>query len=391
MKRVHVINLEKMGGAEKVFIEYMRSKTQGEDCILCISQHVADEISKELKSRDIVFVNRIFSGLSLKYPSFLRKRILPLKIARQQPDVVVFWDLVPRRFKKSANYKSFYYDHGASWRYANNDEIMTFFSSIDGAIAVSQASQRIMQQRFALKAPVEIIPNLLTKAVFTPSPDKKPPSRTGVTLGIASRLVSLKGIGVSIMAVAELRQRGINARLKIAGKGTNEEALKALVKKLNIEPYVDFMGFQQSLTDFYTSIDFYMSMSISESYGLSCADAINHGVPCIYSLIDGQCEVIENGITGIGITPTMAPEEYESKSGYMVEKPYFSYDPVTDTLVSPKMVDPIICADVIEKNINTAEYSYYLEKIHNHNKNIAEPVNLSKKINNHLSYQKKIK
>lgn len=391
MKRVHVINLEKMGGAEKVFIEYIHSKKQGQDTILCISPHVADEISKELKGVEIVLVNRVFSAFTMKYPSFLRKSILPLKIARMRPEVVIFWDLVPRRFKQSAHFKTFYYDHGSSWRLSNNAEVMAFFKQIDGAIAVSQASRHIMQQRFALKAPVEVIPNRLNKPVSTPTRNKELPSRESVTLGTASRLVSLKGIGVSIMAVAELRRRGLNARLRIAGKGPNEEALRKLVNTLNLEPFVDFLGFQNNLSEFYSSIDFYMSMSISESYGLSCADAINHGVPCIYSLIDGQYEVIENGVTGIGITPTISPDAYEIKAGYIVEKPYFSYDPVTESLVDPKMVDPILCADAVEKNISTENYSYFLNNIHRNNVKKTERFSISEKINNFISRQKEKK
>lgn len=384
MKRIHVINLEKMGGAEKIFIEYINSAQSAGDTVFCISHQVNDEIQNQLANPKITFVNRIFSAFSLKYPAFLRKWILPLRIAAAWADVVVFWDLIPRRFWRFPRLRAVYYDHGASWRFPTSAENMSFFAQIDAAIAISNASRHIMQHRFRLNAPIEVIPGQLASAARPPYRRKTAPMRAAVTLGTASRLVSLKGIGVAIMALAELRQRGVNARLKIAGKGPNEGALRKLVESLQLGSQVEFSGFHRDLSDFYQQIDIYISMSISEAYGLSCTEALNHGVPCIYSLIDGQVEVIQHGVHGIGIVPTLTPQDYEARSGYQVEKPWLSYDPVSDTLVAPKMVDPATCADVIEAMLDSECYTRLIENIHLRNQQRPKPLPISHKINDFL-------
>lgn len=366
MKRLHVINLEKMGGAEKIFLQYISHNNNGEDVIFCINNRTAEEISTQLNGKDITFVNRIFNSFSLKYPSFMRKIIFHKRIEKEKSDIVIFWDLVPRLSRKLINSKIVYYDHGSSWRIPCNEKTLHFFNLVDACIAVSYASKRIMEKRFKINAPITVIKNTIPKKMDEITRNRPLPSKDNLTLGTASRLVSLKGIGVSIMTLSELLKKGYTAKLYIAGKGPNEIALRKLTEKLNLQEYVFFIGFQKDLSIFYKSIDFYMSTSVSESFGLSCMDAISHGVPCIYSFIDGQVEVIKDGITGVGIKPRISPEEYYNLSGYKVETPFFSYDPTKDELVLPTVVSHLDCFNAIDKIIEENKYKSYLNNIQNH-------------------------
>lgn len=381
MKRLHVINLEKMGGAEKVFLNLIKNHLDNDDIILCISNSIADEILQELQGSRVLFVNRMFNSIPLKYPSFIRKSILQLKIEQQRADAVLFWDFIPHLARKTIDGKYFYYDHGSSWRHPENKKTAEFFQKIDACISVSYASKRILQERFRLSIPIRVIRNTLPFPLDSVIQDKHSPTRKQLTLGTASRLVSLKCIGISILTIAKLRKLGYNARLLIAGKGPNEASLHQLIERLDITQHVIFLGFQQDLTEFYRSIDFYMSLSVSESFGLSSMDALYHGVPCIYSMIDGQAEVISNGLTGVGITPTLSPDEYRKQVGYSVETPYFSYDPLSDRLVNPKIVDSEDCVSAIDTIIKNKTYPVFIENIKEYMRSSINDENVSDKLN----------
>lgn len=372
MKIIHVINLEKMGGAENIFIQYIQSCKNVENKIYCISNSIAKEISRELVGFTITYVNRLSKKLTIKLPSFLRATCLQYRLESEQADAVVFWDFVPKLSRKISNIKSIYYDHGSSWRFSDNPKTRAFFQNLDASIAASIASKRIMEERFNPSLPIRVINNTLPDSDSKLTIGRKPaPDANSIILGTASRLVGLKGIGISIMTVSELIRRGYSAKFYIAGKGPNEEPLRKLVAKLGLQNDVIFLGFQKNLDDFYQQIHFYMSTSITENFSLSCLDALRHKVPCIYSLTDGQPEVIENGVTGVGIIPTLTPEEYFEQSGYSVEKPYFSYSPLQDKLVEAKMISYMDCADTIEKIIVNKTYDNYIDNIEKHLLDIA--------------------
>ncbi|MGV3346947.1 hypothetical protein ACGVWS_14825, partial [Enterobacteriaceae bacterium LUAb1] len=232
MKRIHVINLEKTGGAEKIFIQYLQHNKEGEDSIFCISRNIDPMLMKSLKKYKICLINNIFSNKNIRYPAFLRKRVLQRRLEKSDADAAIFWDIVPGLINKPKNIKTIYYDHGSAWRFDDNLKTRTFFSYIDAAIAASQASKAMMTGRFKLNKAVEIVNNVLPVPVINEK--KERPGKEDIKLGVACRLVPLKGIGTSIMTVAELIHRGYQAKLYISGKGPNEKALIELAKKLGV-------------------------------------------------------------------------------------------------------------------------------------------------------------
>ena len=45
MRKLHIINLEKMGGVERLFLQYIQDVTTNQDCIFCISNQIGPEIA----------------------------------------------------------------------------------------------------------------------------------------------------------------------------------------------------------------------------------------------------------------------------------------------------------------------------------------------------------
>lgn len=96
-----------------------------------------------------------------------------------------------------------------------------FFKMLDLAIAVSNASKRVMELRFNPSCSINTVINRLP---IEPLPSSKMINHEKpITLGVASRLVGLKGIGVAILCIKSLAEQGMDARLIIAGDGEQKK------------------------------------------------------------------------------------------------------------------------------------------------------------------------
>ncbi|AGO57575.1 glycosyltransferase family 4 protein [Serratia plymuthica] len=347
MKKLHIINLGKMGGVERLFLQYINDTTDGSNEVICISGEVGEEIRRQMPDQKITFANRLINAFPLRCPQFLRKYLLKRKIEKANADIVIVWDLVPGLAAKPKRGKLVYYDHGCSWRYPKNPKTLRFLAMLDGCISASYASKRVMALRFNLPCPNHVVINRL-KTPIGIHDSLKPLSRP-VRIGTASRLVSLKGISVSLLTLQELLRRGHDVTLEIAGKGPDRAAFEALAEKLELGDRVTFSGFQDNVADFFNRTHIYMSTPITEPFGLSCMESLYFGVPVIFPQVDGQPEVIKDGQCGIGLTPAVTIEEHRRLTGIKVDFPHDVYDPATDALVVPKLLSHLECADAVER------------------------------------------
>ncbi|MBD2822508.1 glycosyltransferase [Xenorhabdus sp. 42] len=345
MKILHVINLQGFGGAERLFLEYLKNSSFHNE-ILCTSNDINKNIKPELSQFKIDFSSKISSTL-LKYPTFLRKLALKKKIENKKSDITIIWDFVPRLSNKPKNTTVIYYDHGCSWRYPINERTLSFFNMIDGAIAVSEASKKVIMSRFSPDFIINKIINRLPKKISTSG--KSINNKKEIILGTASRLVGLKGISVSILTVKELISRGINVKLLIAGNGEDEQKLKILVHKVGVENNIKFIGYCSDVSDFYNKVDIYLSTPITEPFGLSCIEALSNAVPVIFPFIDGQPESVKDGYCGIGLKPTVSIDEHKKLTNIDIDFPHQVYDPINDQLTEPKLLSHVDCADAVER------------------------------------------
>lgn len=346
MKILHLINLQGFGGVEKRFIKYL-NKSNHYNIVMCVSNNIDERIEKQFSKKNILFVNRIFNSFKFKWPSFYRKKILINKIEKQNADAIIVWDFIPKLVVKPKFGKLFYYDCGCGWRYPKNERTMSFFDKVDGFISNSNASKRVMQLRYGLDKNIKVILNKLDLPIV--NNPKNLENKENIVLGTASRLVGLKGIGISLLVLKQLLNKGLNTQLIIAGSGEDELNLKELVNKLGLNNYVEFLGYQSELSDFYQKINIYLSTPITEAFGLSCIEALANGVPVIFPKIDGQMEAIKDNYCGIGLKPQLTLQQYTALTGLSIDFDNPIYDPETDNLVDPKLLLPNDCVEAVEK------------------------------------------
>lgn len=365
MKILHLINLQGFGGAERLFIEYLKNSSFQNE-ILCTSNSLNKNLIPELKNFNIKYANKIAST-KIKYPSFLRKYVLIKKIEASKADVTLVWDFVPRLSRKPKNTSLVYYDHGCSWQYPINQKTQFFFQILDSAIAVSNASKRVMELRFKPQFDINVVINRLPHIAHKITHTFK---QNIITLGVASRLVGLKGIGIAIATLKELRNKNISARLIIAGNGDQRNDLERLASSLNLENSIEFIGYQSDMLTFYSKIDIYLSTPILEAFGLSCVEALSNGIPVIFPILNGQPEAIKDNYCGIGVKPTLSIDEYRQLTGLNIDFSYDVYDPTLDELIEPKLISPQKCANSIIEIMEN--YTFYSSNALNWSKKVTD-------------------
>lgn len=131
-----------------------------------------------------------------------------------------------------------------------------------------------------------------------------------IRIGYAGRLVQNKGIFVLLEAAQILLTHYRTAcEIYLAGEGTL--AFKALCKKqvrmYGLEKCCHFQQFVQDMPAFYQGLDIFVLPSlVRESFGLVLCESMYSGVPVISTNTGAQCEIIEDGVSGILIPPNDA-------------------------------------------------------------------------------------
>ncbi|ARD39916.1 glycosyltransferase [Edwardsiella ictaluri] len=339
---VHLVNLRDFGGVERLILDYVINGKEHNWVIINTANSLSEKLNDHANS--IIFCNRVIQSSPIQIPSFIRKKALWNKIKKINPSHVVIWNqIIPLEYKPES-IKAIYYDHGAVWEIDKNKKNIAFFQKIDGCICVSQASKKMLENKFKHHCDISVILNRTNiKSRDSIADDKK----KTFTIGCAARLSPLKALGLIPLIAEETALQGFNFNFIIAGTGEEESALASLIEKKNLNKSVKTIGFLNNLNDFYKHLDIYISTSAHETCSLSCIEAMSFGIPIISANIDGQPEIISNDHTGFCITPTMSMEDYCKKTGMSLPFKKNIYYPENDQIAPPRLLNPKDAANKI--------------------------------------------
>lgn len=146
-----------------------------------------------------------------------------------------------------------------------------------------------------------------------------------IILGSMARLDKAKAFRFSIYTIHLLKKLS-NKKfiLKIAGSGPREPFLRNLVKELNLENEVQFLGWVKDKKAFYDDIDIYILSSQKETFGLVLLEAMKYRKPIITTDCDGPKEIIRPEIDGlmVAIEPQESVQERMAQAVLkMIEQP----------------------------------------------------------------------
>jgi glycosyltransferase involved in cell wall biosynthesis len=119
-----------------------------------------------------------------------------------------------------------------------------------------------------------------------------------ITLGSVGRLIEAKRHQDVIWALAELRSKGLQVELVVAGDGPMREELEAEAARLGVQDAVKFLGFFKEISEVMAQIEIFVLASLSESQPLVVSEAMAYGKPVIASNCGGLPDWVEAGKSG---------------------------------------------------------------------------------------------
>lgn len=198
------------------------------------------------------------------------------------------------------------------------------FSRADSVICVSDYERKLVEADFRVSGKTVKIPNGINLAEFehlrAQQKDKGAESRTGKEIAggekaekeksqkekillYVGRLEEYKGVQYIIQSLPELQE----FRLRIVGKGPYEAELRSMAKSLKVEGRVEWLKdlSRKELLECYADADIFLMLSSHEAYGITVAEALAAGTPCVVAkgsaleeFIDGKsCVGIETPVT----------------------------------------------------------------------------------------------
>jgi glycosyltransferase involved in cell wall biosynthesis len=126
-----------------------------------------------------------------------------------------------------------------------------------------------------------------------------------VLLSVA-RLAPEKNLGLALKILSLVRQKFPDTGLVIVGTGPDKSHLMTLVKKLKLEGFVEFAGWQNELGSFYKTSNVFIQTSRFEGYGLALVEAGLSGLPVVTTPV-GIAQEFKDG-KEIYLVPQDGPE-----------------------------------------------------------------------------------
>ncbi|MFA4942866.1 MAG: glycosyltransferase [Patescibacteria group bacterium] len=181
-----------------------------------------------------------------------------------------------------------------SWLMKNLKRWTASFANM--IIAISEAVKIDVVKRYHLpENKVTLIHNGLEIEKFLVLNKKTMSDR--VIIGSVGRLTKQKNYQLLIEALAQLKD--YNWECRLAGEGELRLELEQRIKELKLTDRVKLLGLKRDVKGFLSDLDLFVLPSLWEGLGIVLLEAGLAGLPVLASRVDGICEVVKDGQTGI--------------------------------------------------------------------------------------------
>lgn len=149
--------------------------------------------------------------------------------------------------------------------------------------------------------------------------------RKPIIIGTYGRFVENKGIHHLILAMRQVIDRGIDAKLVIGGNGEEESYLRSLVEDLNLQEIIEFTGWVKDKDQFFQSIDIFCCPSEHEPFGIVILEAMQYSTPIIATKSQGPSEILEDNNDAL-LAENKSAEDIAARIIYMAENQELAQD-----------------------------------------------------------------
>jgi glycosyltransferase involved in cell wall biosynthesis len=167
------------------------------------------------------------------------------------------------------------------------------------AQAISQSTVDDLVRRGLRRDDIEVIHPGVDLDFFSPAPVSSRAAEP--TFAYVGRLRRYKRVDLILRAMARLRDRGIPARLVVAGRGEWEPQLRRLAESLGLGASVAFLGFvsEEQKRELFRAAWANVFVSPKEGWGITNIEAAACGTPTVASDSPGLRESVLDGRTGL--------------------------------------------------------------------------------------------
>lgn len=128
------------------------------------------------------------------------------------------------------------------------------------------------------------------------------------TLGIVGSLYPVKGHTYLFDAFRSVLKLHPKTKLLVVGQGDLEDSLKRQVLELGIDHAVSFLGLRNDVPSILAALDLFVLPSLSEGLPVALLEAMSAAVPVVASSVGGTPEIVQDGQSGLLVSPKNAPE-----------------------------------------------------------------------------------
>ena len=287
MRIMNIMLGQKLGGIEHVFVDYTHAlELQGHEVISVV--HPKAQVRKHLTGK----IFGLFNWNALDVIAALR-----LRWAAQRNGI----DLMITHGNRALALASMIRGRIPLLAVSHNYRYKRLHKA-SAIVAITKTMAADIHAKIPNASPVYPLYNPIIleegAAVIPPCIFQDPP-----ILGFLGRLVPKKGASVFLQAMAELKKRGVVVKANIAGEGPERESLEKLAEVLGLKDVVSFLGWVGNRDRFFESIDLFVIPSLEEPFGVVVLEGWKYGKPLLATLVGGPAELVEDGLTGLLVSP----------------------------------------------------------------------------------------
>lgn len=292
MKILNIIQCSNLGGMEQSTLATMGVLKAAGHEVSMISLHPVGELKSlaEAKGISLVGTHKYKLGGLGNIGWLLRA------IREEQPDRIWltghnFGSLVVARLSGVPAYLSIHFHHcERPMRFWKAFYALAKRSCV-GIRFISRYIFEEVESLFKPDDPVVCFPN-----IFHPPPEKMDTASArdqlkidpdAFVVGNAGWLIPRKAFDVFLQTAARVKKQIPNAIFIIAGDGSERGSLEQLMRELDLENEVMFIGWQKDLIRFYSALDVLLFNTNFDALGRTPVEALSYGVPVVASVTHG--------------------------------------------------------------------------------------------------------
>lgn len=190
----------------------------------------------------------------------------------------------------------------------------------DALVAVSKSIGESTNRVFGFDCPYEVIYNGVDTDRFQPRPGAAVPGK----VLFVGNLIWRKGYSFVLQAAPEILRRCPNASFDFAGGagGAHQQQVEAELGRLAeaVRARVNFLGrvAHEDLPGLYNRASVFVFPSVTEAFGLTCAEAMACGRPVVATNRASGPELIQDGVNGLLADPCN-PLELAGKISFLLK------------------------------------------------------------------------